>query len=205
MKKILLIAALTMPLSLKATTVSLSSTATGPAVFQTDATTLVPNGSVIRIGSISNLADPIGSFVELGTGAVRSVGLGASAKPGKVAGSVTATEAETAHDKFNGAAVYVWLYNGTSPLVSSAQGLFSTTATFPVNDGPLGLNDGLTLASATQITGTVAIPGWNTASIQPGDATNSSKFVLGGVVPEPTTTTFSGLVAVAFRARRKRA
>jgi len=203
MKKILLIATLTMPLSLKATTVSLSSTSAGPGVFQTDATTLVPNGSVIRIGTITNLANPIGSFVEFGTGAVRSVGVGGSARPGKVAGSVTATEPETAHDKFNGAAVYVWLYNGTSPLTSSAQGLFSTTAVFPANDGPLGLNDSLTLASGTQITGTVAIPGWGTAAILPGDATNSLKFVL--AVPEPTTTTFSGLVALAFMARRKRA
>jgi hypothetical protein len=54
-------------------------------------------------------------------------------------------------------------------------------------------------------TSVVTIPGWNPGQIVTGDATHNPKFVLGTVVPEPTTTTFSGLAALAFIARRKRA
>jgi hypothetical protein len=205
MKKVLLLTALMLPLTAGATTMSLSSPATGPGVFASDATTLVPNGSIIRIGTVSNVADPVASFVEFGTGSVRSVGIGATAKPGKVAGSVTPTESESAHDKFNNQKIFVWLYNGTSSLTSSQQGLFSTSVNFPLNDGPTGLNDNVTLVSATDITGVVSIPGWIDAQILPGDANNSKKFVLGGVIPEPTSTTLSGLVALGFLARRTRA
>ena len=198
MKSLLLTACLAMPFSLKATTLSLSSTKWGPGVFQPGGTTLVANGSLIRVGTVTDLSDPAGSFVEFGTGMVRSAGVGASANPGKVVGSVAHTESETEHDKFNNARVYLWVYNSVGSATATAQGIFSTEARFPVNDGPFGLSDYFWVYSGDEITGTVAMAGWDQAQILPGDAVNSLRLVLGsadmgGAVPEVGV---SGLVVL---------
>ena len=198
MKTILLIACLGLPVSLRATTVSLSNTIWGPAVFQPGGTTLVSNGSLIRVGTITNLADPVGSFVEMGVGQVRSVGGGLTARPGKVVGSVVLTQPETEHDRFNNARVYLWVYNSVGSATATAQGIFSTEARFPVNDGPNGFGDYLFVSVTTEITGTVAMAGWDEAQILPGDAVNSLRLVLGaadmgGTVPEVGV---SGLVVL---------
>jgi hypothetical protein len=198
MKLPLLIACFAMPFSLKATTLSLSSTKWGPGVFQPGGTTLVANGSLIRVGIVTVLSDPAGSFVEFGTGMVRSAGVGATANPGKVVGSVALTESESEHDKFNNERVYLWVYNSTGSATATAQGIFSTEARFPENDGPFGLSDYFWLYSGTEITGTVAMAGWEEAQILPGDAVNSLRLVLGavdlgGTVPEVGV---SGLVVL---------
>jgi hypothetical protein len=115
-----------------------------------------------------------------------------------VVGSVTPTESETEHDKFNNALVYLWVYNSGGSATATAQGIFSTEARFPVNDGPLGLNDYFWVYSGAEITGTVAVAGWEEAQILPGDAVNSLRLVLGaadigGAVPEVGV---SGLVVL---------
>ena len=188
---------------------SLSNTIWGPAVFQPGGTTLVSNGSLIRVGTITNLADPVGSFVEMGVGQVRSVGGGLTARPGKVVGSVVLTESETEHDRFNNARVYLWVYNSVGSATATAQGIFSTEARFPVNDGPFGLSDYFWVYSGDEITGTVAMAGWDQAQILPGDAVNSLRLVLGsadmgGAVPEVGVSGLMVLGGMGMGWRRRR-
>jgi len=203
MKPLLLIACLAFPVSLRATTVSLSNTIWGPAVFQPGGTTLVSNGSLIRVGMITDLTDPVGSFVEMGVGQVRSVGFGLTARPGKVVGSVALTESEAEHDKFNNARVYFWLHNSAGSATATAQGIFATEARFPVNDGLTGFSDYLIISVTTEITGTVAIPGWDEAQILPGDAVNSMRLVL-GAVPEVGVSGLMVLGGMGMGWRRRR-
>ncbi len=209
MKSFLLLACLALPVSVGATTVSLSSLPSGPGVFQPGGTTLVANGSMIRVGMITDLADPFGSFVEIGTGQVRTAGVGALARPGKLVGSVVLTESEAEHDKFNNARVYLWVYNSVGSATATAQGIFSTEARFPVNDGLTGFGDYLIVSSTTQITGTVAMAGWDEAQILPGDSVNSLRLVLGaedlgGTVPEVGVSGLVVLGGMGMGLRRRR-
>jgi hypothetical protein len=200
MKKILLIASLSMPFAVQASTVSLSTSRTGAAAFLADGTTLAGTGNLIRVGMISNLADPVGSFVEFGTGATRTIITATS----KITGSVTSPLAESQHTQFDNKTLYIWVYNSPNALTASQQGIFASNKAFPVND-VAGVGDDVLVTSATDFVGVVEIPGWVPAQIVTGDAANNPKFVLGGVIPEPTSTTLSGLVALGFLARRKRA
>jgi hypothetical protein len=208
-KLLLLPACLVLPISAVATTVSLSNTIWGPAVFQPGGTTLVANGSKIRVGMITDLTDPVGSFVEMGVGQVRSVGLGVTARPGKVVGSVVLTESEVEHDKFNNARVYLWVYNSVGSATATAQGIFATGARFPVNDGLTGFGDYLIVSATTEITGTVAVAEWEEAQILPGDAVNSLRLVLGaadvgGAVPEVGVSGLVVLGGMGMGLRRRR-
>lgn len=200
MKKLLLIASLAMPFAVQASTVSLSTSRTGAAAFLADGTTLAGTGNLIRVGTISNLADPVGSFVEFGTGATRTI----ISSTSKITGSVTPTLAEAQHTQFDNKTLYIWVYNSPNALTASQQGIFASNKSFPVND-VAGVGDDVLVTSATDFVGTVEIPGWVQAQIVTGDAANNPKFVLGGVIPEPTSATLSGLVALGFLARRKRA
>jgi len=200
MKKLILLAAALLPIAAQASTVSLSTTRTGAGLFLSGGTTVAGTGMLIRVGTISNLADPVGTFVEFGAGSTRTI----VSTTSKITGSVTAALPEANHDQFNGKAIYIWAYNSATALTASQQAIFASTKLFPTNDVN-GVGDDVTVVSASDFTGAVEIPGWNPGSIVAGDATHTPKFVLGTVVPEPTTTTFSGLAALAFIARRKRA
>jgi len=200
MKKLILLAAALLPLAAQASTVSLSTTRFGAGLFLADGTTVAGTGMLIRVGTLSHLADPIGSFVEFGAGATRTI----ISTPSKITGSVTSALPEADHTQFNGKSIYIWAYNSGTALTASQQAIFASTKAFPVNDVN-GVGDDVTVFSAADFTGAVTIPGWNPGSIVAGDAVHTPKFVLGTVVPEPTTTTFSGLAALAFIARRKRA
>jgi hypothetical protein len=200
MKKLILLAAALLPIAAQASTVSLSTTRFGAGLFLADGTTVAGTGMLIRVGTISNLADPVGSFVEFGAGATRTI----ISTTSKITGSVTSALPEADHTQFNGRSIYIWAYNSGTALTASQQAIFASTKAFPVNDVN-GVGDDVTVFSAADFTGAVTIPGWNPGSIVAGDAVHTPKFVLGTVVPEPTTTTFSGLAALAFIARRKRA
>ena len=200
MKKLILLAAALLPLASQASTVSLSTGRTGAGLFLADGVTVAGTGMLIRVGMISDLADPVGTFVEFGAGATRTIVTTTS----KITGSVTSALPEANHTAFNGRSIYIWAYNSASSLTASQQAIFASTKVFPNNDVS-GVGDDVTVVSATDFTSVVTIPGWNPGSIVTGDATHNPKFVLGTVVPEPTTTTFSGLAALAFIARRKRA
>ncbi len=200
MKKVILFALLALPIAAQASTVSISTNRTGAGLFLSGGTTVAGNGMLLRIGSISNLADPIGSFVEFGTSATRSIITTTS----KITGPVATSLPEASHDQFNGRTIYIWAYNSGTALTASQQAIFSSTKAFPANDVN-GVGDDVTVVSATDLTGVVEIPGWNPGVILPGVGDHTPRFALGTVVPEPTTTTFSGLAALAFIARRKRA
>lgn len=200
MKKLILLAAALLPLASQASTVSLSTSRFGAGLFLADGTTLAGTGMLIRVGTISNLADPVGSFVDFGAGSTRTI----VSTTSKITGSVTSALPEANHDQFNGKAIYIWAYNSATALTASQQAIFASTKLFPTNDVN-GVGDDVTVVSATDFTGAVTIPGWNPGAIVAGGGDHTPRFVLGTVVPEPTTTTFSGLAALAFIARRKRA
>ena len=204
MKKTILALLACLTVSASATTVSLSNTIGGPAVFNSTNTAKVVNGSLVRIGSISNLADAAASFVEFGTNTIKSIGIGANARPGKLVGSVTSTAPESgnAHTAFNGQTVYVWIYNAAAAAGSTEQGIFATTRVFPNHD-PAGVGDDLTIDVANEILTTVPLAGFTPALIVPGDATDSKHFVL-GAVPEPATTSILGLSMIGLLLRRRR-
>jgi hypothetical protein len=200
MKKLILLAAALLPIAAQASTVSLSTTRNGAGLFLADGVTVAGTGNLIRVGSISNLADPIGTFVEFGAGSTRTI----VSTTSKITGSVTTSLPEANHTQFNGRTIYIWAYNSGAALTASQQAIFASTKVFPNNDVS-GVGDDVPVVSATDFTSVVEIPGFIPGRIIAGDATHTPKFVLGAVVPEPTTTTFSGLVALAFMARRKRA
>jgi hypothetical protein len=197
--------------AVQATTVTLSSAASGPSVFRTGGTALVPNGSVILVGTLTTPNDA-STFIEFGTSTVKSVGLG-TGTPGKVAGSVTnITEADDA--PFNNLPVYIWVYNAATLPATAAernqieQGLFrSDTFTFPAND-PGGLGDAVTPLATSfltpvnlsfqQIQATVNMQGDNGT----GNATGG-RFVL-GAIPEPSVSLLAMGAAMMVGLRRRR-
>lgn len=199
-----------MPCAMQASTVSLSSTATGPSVFTAAAAGtiagLVPNGSLIRVGTLVGGATAA-FFVEFGTSTVKSVGIGASAKPSKVSGSVANTGGEADDSVFNGLPVYIWIYNSATISATADQAIFKSTFVFPVNDTG-GVGDAVT-PTAVSFTEVLAIEGFTTGAFNAtgdnatGNATGG-QFVLGSVIPEVSTSVLliSCLGLVGFRRRR---
>src|SRR5688500_2443547 len=83
MKKLTLaLALIVLAPALQASTVTLSSQAVGPSVFAFNGT-LVPNGSLIRVGTLTTPGD-FNSFVEFGTSTVKNAGIGVSARGSKI-------------------------------------------------------------------------------------------------------------------------
>jgi hypothetical protein len=213
-KPILALAFLALVPAVHATTVTLSSAASGPSVFLPGGTGLVPNGSVIRVGTLTNPND-FSTFIEFGTSTVKNAGIGASAQPGKVTGSVTNANGETDDNQFNNLPVYVWVYNAaTLPPDSAsreliAQGLFRSSDTnFPAND-PAGVGDAAT-ATAVSFTATVNLPFLaSQASVNmtgdngTGNPTGG-RFVLGAPVPEPSVSLLGLGAAMLVGLRRRR-
>jgi hypothetical protein len=205
MKKTILALLASLTVAANASTVSLSNSPSGPAAFLPGNTTKVTNGSLVRVGMIGNLADPMGTFVEFGTSVIRNAGVGGSAVPGKVVGSVTATGAESTHDQFNNQTVYLWIYSTATASSTADQGIFATTRTFPAND-VAGVGDDTTVLVGTEVLSVVNLPAemYTAAQILPGDAVDSKHFVLGAFIPEPTTSSIFVLGALGLLLRRRR-
>jgi hypothetical protein len=211
MKKLTLaLALIALAPALQASTVTLSSTATGPSVFLPGGSALLANGSLIRVGTLTNQADA-STFIEFGTSTVKSAGVGTSARPSKVTGSVLNPD-EANDTPFNNLPVYVWIYDATSlgaVTNNTPQGLFrSSVANFPVND-LAGVGDAVT-PLATDFLTAVNLPfqGANQATVNmtgdngTGNATGG-RFVLGGI-PEPSVSVLAmGAVMVLGFRRRK--
>jgi len=203
MKKAITALLLGTALVAKATTLSFSTTRTGPAVFDSTNTLVVPNGSLVRVGTISNESDPNATFVEFGTSALASAGANpATARPGKLVGDATPSLAEANHTQFNGQTIYLWIYNAPTAGAATQQGIFKTNLVFPNNDTG-GFGDSIIVTSATDITSVVAAPGYSAPQILAGDANDSKHFVL-GAVPEPTASLLALLGVVAIGVRRRR-
>jgi hypothetical protein len=218
MKKTLLALALlgAVPMT-HATTVTLSGGPTGPSVFQPGGTSLVPNGSVIRVGTLQTPGD-VNSFIEFGTSTVKAAGPPGAQQPSKVVGSVANTEENpgvTPGDSdFDGDQIYIWIYNATTvptdPTARQAieQGLFRSDTLFPTNDGSVGLNDSVSPQATSFLTAinlpfqlvqaTVNMTGDNGT----GNATGG-RFVL-GAIPEPTTGMLALGAAMALGFRRRK-
>jgi hypothetical protein len=119
---------------------------------------------------------------------------------GKVSGQVIdnnsgATEA----DFFNGKAIYLWVFNGSTVSGSTEMGIFraksgaTTPWTYPTNGG--GVGDSVTLSTASSITP-------NISAIGGAGSTSSTNLTL---VPEPTTlVTLAGSAAFLGMLRRRR-
>ncbi len=199
------LAILTINQSAHSTTMSLAAgTAPSFGVFESTNTSLVANGSLIRTGYLATANDPT-SFVEFGTGQVRTVGIGVNARPGRIAGSVTPTLAdESLHNSFNNKTIYLWVYSTAGANLTADQGLFATNKAFPQNDTQ-GVGDDVTVISNTDIVGVLAAPGFSAPQIlaQAGDANSPTHFVLGSV-PEPSSTLFLSALFGAFIYRRRR-
>jgi hypothetical protein len=196
----------------QASTVTLSSTAAGPSVFLPNGSSLLANGSLIRVGTLTNPAD-VNTFIEFGTSTVKSVGVGVSAQPSKVAGSV-ANPTETDDGQFNNLPVYIWVYNATSLPAGQAaregleQGLFrSSNTNFPVND-IAGVGDAAT-AEAISFTTAINLPfqlQQATVNMAGDNGTGNptgGRFVL-GLVPEPSVSLLAIGAAMMVGLRRRR-
>jgi hypothetical protein len=167
--------------------VSLSSSTRGPTVFDTHNQSFVPNGNLLRVGTLTVAGDPA-SFVEFGTGAIRNAGIGPSARPGKVHGSVANNNGEADDAPFNGMDVYVWIYNAPSVTEATQRGLFRTGGlTFPVDD-PAGIGDTITISSA-QLTTYVPDPvlGAQGRFDPTEDDFGTGRFVLGDLTAAPVS------------------
>ena len=209
MKTILSLIALfsMVPAVLQASSVTLSSTATGPSVFASNAVNLVPNGSMIKVGTFIGGVETLANWREFGGSTVKSAGPGATAKASKVTGTVTNNNAEADDSQFNGLAVYIWIYNSTTVSAIADQAIFKSTFVFPNNDLS-GTGDSVTPTATSFTAGVVAIEGFSNGQFiangdnGTGNATGG-KFILGAAVPELSTSmmlaSLIGLVAIRRR------
>ena len=193
-----------------ATNITLSSSSAGPSVFLSNGSSLVPNGSHIRVGTLTTPGDHT-TFIDFGTATVRSAGFGGSAQPSKVTGEVV--NGPTADTSFNNLPIYIWVYNATEGALPAAgaarnavdQGLFQSSVSFPVNDDA-GVGDDIQVRSSTFLTLTpVDLPFQQVqASVAPSDGNDvGGRFVL-GAIPEPSTSLLAAgaLLMVVNRRRR---
>ena len=197
------------PLTLNATTITLSGAPTGPSVFTANALNLVPNGSLIRVGALIG-GTTSAYFVDFGPSTVKTAGIRGSARPSKIIGSVTNINGEIDDSQFNGLPVYIWVYNSPTISATADQGIFKSTFVFPTND--MGSPFDAVTATAVSFTQPLAIEGFTEATFSPtadngtGNLTGGA-FVLGTVVAVPEYQPSLGLAIfvgmVGLRRRRK--
>ena len=186
--------------------VTLSSASTGPSVVTTSAINLVPNGSLIRVGTFIGGFAAI-NWVDFGVSTVKTAGVLAAARASKVTGSVTNTNGEADDTAFNGLPVYIWIYNSPTISATADQGIFRSSFNFPTND-LAGTGDAVT-PTAVSFVGGIALEGFGTSEYRAtadnltGNATGGL-FVLGAAVPEPSISLMlvSLLGLIAIRRRR---
>ena len=184
---------------------TIASSAVGPSVTTLDGV-LVPNGSLIRVGTLLVDGDYT-TFVEFGTTTVKSAGFGVNAKPSKVLGSVTNNLGEEDDSQFNDLPIYIWIYASFTESSSVPQGLFKSSFRFPVND-VAGVADSAG-TSAVAYSEPVFLPFHfyqatylPTASNLTGAATGG-RWVLGGI-PETSTGVSASLGLLGLFAKRRR-
>ena len=196
-----------LPTVSRASAVTLSSTSAGPSVFASNAVNLVPNGSMIKVGTFLGGVETLANWREFGGSTVKAVGIGVNAKNSKVSGSVTNNNAEADDTQFNGLAVYIWIYNSATVSATADQAIFKSSFVFPTND--LGGTGDAVTPTATSFTGGIlAIEGFTTglyvANVDNGTGNlTGGKFILGAAIPEISTSmmlvSLLGLVAVRRR------
>ena len=198
---------LSMPSLSKASTVTLSSTSTGPSVVTSTAVNLVPNGSLIIVGTFIGGIETLANWREFGLSSVKSAGGGPSARASKVTGSVTNNNAEADDSQFNGLPVYIWIYNSTTISATADQGIFKSTFLFPNNDTS-GTGDSVT-PTAVSFVGGIALEGFGTSEFRAGvnnltGSTTGGLFILGAAVPEVSTSSLMLMSILGLAAIRRR-
>ena len=188
-----------------ASTVSLSSSATGPTAFNFANDTIIPNGSLIRIGRLSE-PGVASSFVEFGTSTIKNGGIGPTAKPGKVNGAVANTGGESDDAAFNNANVFVWIYNATTESAATERGLFQAVGLLFPADDPGGVGDSLSI-TATSLTAYITDPalvGGQGRFDTTNDANGNGRLILGSLVAIPEPSSFGLIALVGLTAIRRR-
>ena len=141
----------------------------------------------------------LGATVDLGVTNTLSI---RTSPAGRIGGSITDNNSgATKADFFNGKALYLWVFNGSTPADSTELGIFrATDATVPwafaTNAG--GIADSVTYS--TTGTGAPTI-----AAIGGAGSTTSSTYQLVAAVPEPSTAAMGALAMLGLVFRRRRA
>lgn len=190
-----------------ASTIVLSASAAGRAVFDSSSVTPMPNGNIIQIGHFSSPNSlslsqtsvqailTAGGWSQFGGNLLTS---SIFATSGKVKG--TDTDDSAAATSFNNQSVYVMVFNAPTTLGATQLGIFRATAgtpvwTFPTNG--FGFGDSVTLnmddITLTSVNGVGSVV---------GTVMRTAAFAS---APEPTSATLLmiGLVSLASRRRRQ--
>lgn len=202
--------------SMGAVTINLSGNPNSGPQFFTGPGVVVPDGSLIRLGTFATapaanvgFAAAEAAFSEfarttMGRDNITTPTLGHPVR-NNIAGSPDAVTSPQPDSFFIGKNVYVWVYGGTAQDPTANQGIYSTALVYA--DQPTALSTSTTsylnafgsfapLGQAGQQNATVAI---NTA-LTPNEATS---FLLASLVPEPSSLTL-GLFAALGLLRRRR-
>jgi hypothetical protein len=207
MKKLAFILSLFVAAPLMATNVSFSTTSTGPR-FVTTTGSVVPNGSLVVVGRLTEAGNPT-TFVEFGRTTLNTV----FGQTGRLGGATTNLD-EADDDAFNGANVWIWVYNSTTADPNADQALFRATAgtplwTFPANGGATDLVTlgmaGVDVSVAPPANGGITFAG---NAVIPANAANAwgnfTGLMLAAPIPEPSVSLMASLVGLGLLARRRR-
>lgn len=213
MKKYLLssvlVALLSATHSMGAVTISLTGNPTsGPAFFLSSGA-VVPDGSLIRIGTFDTAPSAGGTFLEFAASfhefARTTMGNATNTNTGhpvrnNIAGG-TGPESPDADTFFIGKNVYIWVYGDADgdTTGNEGQGLYSTTLTFA--DQPTALSTSTT--GYINAFGKNVIPGGTNANVVVSNGL-VTRFNLAGVIPEPSSVVTLGLLSMLGLARRRR-
>ncbi|MEO5712010.1 MAG: TIGR02597 family protein [Luteolibacter sp.] len=141
----------------------------------------------------------LGTTVDLGVTNTLSI---RTSPAGRIGGSITDNNSGAAKaDFFNGKALYLWVFNGSTPEDSTELGIFRAgSATVPWNfaTNAGGIGDSVTYSTTAAGAPTIA-------AIGGAGSTTTSTFQLAAAVPEPSTAAMGALAMLGIVFRRRRA
>jgi hypothetical protein len=204
------------------TGVSLSGSPTAGSVFVTNATTtsILPDGSLVRIGTFESAPAANSTFAALSSafrefsrttlGITRNPQVADPAQDGRGRmnrPNLTGIEGGTSPDAdsfFSGKAVYIWVYNSTAEDPLAAQGIFMSNQAapnFPAESLPTA-----TAFSINQFRTAIGThdPAANPAFVDLSGTNTVTFFHLSAPIPEPSSTITLGIVAALGLMRRRR-
>lgn len=169
------------------------------AQFVTSTGAALPNGSLVRIGTMDT-AVGLSSFVEWGTTSITTI----ASRPGRVGLATVNGASDDA--AFNNKPIYLWVYNSATASSTVDQAVFRADAATPAWTFPV---DGATatVAISSQAIDFARSPDGFTAPSIAGAGTSSTNvkvLTLGAVVPEPSGAILLGMVSLLGLVRRRR-